>query len=481
MNNSIKKKVLVWGHFNVIHPGHIRLLNFAKKCGDELIVAIESDRLAGSSAYIKEDLRLEGIKNIGLIDEAFIFDQSPIQLILELRPDIVVKGKEHEHNSVQEEVAVKHYGGKLIFSSGDTFINSSDLLDKELASSRKFFKNIPKSYVERHEIKISCLEKIIRNFKNISVLVLGDIIIDEYINCHAIGLSQEEPTLVVAPTSSNKFLGGAGIVAAHAASMGARVKFMSVTGDDAEREYAIGKLKDYNVQYNLIMDKTRPTPLKKRYRCENKSLLRVNNLHERSVSIELQNQIIRDINEDFRSYDLVVFSDFNYGFLPQDLINKLIKLFNSNGIFIAADSQSSSQVGDICRFKNCDLLTPTEHEARISLRNKESGLVVLADELQKQSKARNILLKLGKDGLLIHTLNLITSSIYTDRLPALNNAAVDPAGAGDSFLIVSAMAMCQGTNIWEASCLGSVAAAIQVNSIGNTPITSQNLLEEINQ
>ena len=90
-----EKIVFVSGHFNILHVGHLRLLRFAKECGTHLVVAVESDKIAGNAAYIQQDLRLEGIKNISWIDESFIFDE-PLDVILErVKPDIVVKGKEH--------------------------------------------------------------------------------------------------------------------------------------------------------------------------------------------------------------------------------------------------------------------------------------------------------------------------------------------------------------------------------------------------
>ena len=67
-----------------------------------------------------------------------------------------------------------------------------------------------------------------------------------------------------------------------------------------------------------------------------------------------------------------------------------------------ADSQSSSQLGDISRFKNMNLITPTEREARLSVRDNESGLVILAEKLRKKSNANNIFLKIGEEGLLVH-------------------------------------------------------------------------------
>jgi len=145
---------------------------------------------------------------------------------------------------------------------------------------------------------------------------------------------------------------------------------------------------------------------------------------------------------------------------------------------LAADSQSSSQVGDIGRFQGMDLLTPTEHEARLAMRNREDGLVVLAEGLRLQSSARNVLLKMGEEGILIHP-GEGGEDRMTDRIGALNAAPQDVAGAGDSLLITSALTLTCGGNIWEAACLGSLAAAVQVGRIGNTPLRTKELLREL--
>ena len=81
----------------------------------------------------------------------------------------------------------------------------------------------------------------------------------------------------------------------------------------------------------------------------------------------------------------------------------------------------------------------------------------------------NILLKNGEEGVLIHS-GINKKSLQTDKLPALNHHAVDVAGAGDSMLVATAMSIASGADIWAAACLGSLAAAIQVSRIGNTPL-----------
>jgi rfaE bifunctional protein kinase chain/domain len=474
------KTVFVYGSFNVLHPGHLRLLRFARERGDKLIVAVQSDQLAGNTAHVHEHLRLEGLQSISWVDEAFISSEPLTELIKRLRPDIVVKGKEHELRFNPELSVLDEYGGSLVFSSGETIFSSLDLIRKEFQNLDAHTIGLPYDYLKRHQITPARLADLLRQFSTLKCCVVGDLIIDEYITCQPLGMSQEDPTIVVTPIDSQRFIGGAGIVAAHAAGLGATVEFISVTGQDASRDYALTGLSAAGVNAQLLVDDSRPTTLKQRYRCKGKSLLRVSHLHQGAISAKLQKQMLTAIKKALNGADLLVLSDFNYGCLPQTLVDQVIVMAKSRGILIAADSQSSSQVGDISRFKGMDLLTPTEREARISTRNREDGLVVLAEQLRQQARAHNILLKLGEEGLIVHAGDDAgTSGWLTDRVKALNSAPKDVAGAGDSLLITSAMTLACGGTIWEGACLGSLAAAVQVGRVGNTPLRPEELLHEL--
>lgn len=477
------RTVFVSGHFNVLHPGHLRLLRFAKEYGGRLIVAVESDRIAGSAAHVLEQLRLEGVQSNSWVDDAFIVDE-PVAVVIErLRPDFVVKGKEHESLFNPESEALAQYGGKLLFSSGETVFSSLDLIRKEFREFDSRSISLPHDYLTRHGIERKRLASLVQQFAKLRVCVVGDLIVDEYITCQPLGMSQEDPTIVVTPIDSTRFIGGAGIVAAHAAGLGASVRFISVAGSDASRDFAVKGLAEAGVHSHLVLDDSRPTTLKQRYRCKGKSLLRVSHLHQGAISVMHQAQILSEVERALDGIDLLVFSDFNYGCLPQPLVEQIIESAKRHGVLLAADSQSSSQVGDISRFKGMDLLTPTEREARISTRNHEDGLVVLAELLRHQSETQNILLKLGEEGLLIHAGNDKaigqTDDWLTDRVGALNTAPKDVAGAGDSLLITSALTLASGGNIWEAACLGSLAAAVQVGRVGNTPIQTDELMQEL--
>jgi rfaE bifunctional protein kinase chain/domain len=477
--NLSNKTVFVSGCFNILHPGHLRLLRFAKECGNNLIVGVESDLIAGNGAHIPEKLRLEGVIANSYVDSAFIFNEDIYSLIMRLKPDIIVKGKEHENQNNPELIAVKNYGGKLLFCSGESLLSSVDLLRREFNSTVFNSIGLPSNYLLRHSISNKDLIKLVQSFAKLHVCVIGDLIVDEYITCQSLGMSQEDPTIVVTPIDEKKFIGGAAIVAAHAVKMGAITDFVSVVGCDEVADYARECLNMDGLNPFLLNDDSRPTTLKKRYRSKGKSLLRVSYLHQNTISNTLKNSIYKYLSTNINKYDLIVFSDFNYGCLPQDLVDKIIKLAKKNDVFIAADSQSSSQFGDISRFKGADLLTPTEREARISLKNIDDGLVVLADKLSKLASNKYLFLKMAEEGVLIHDGNAEGGSWVTDRIDALNHAPKDVSGAGDSFLIASAMSLALGGNIWKAAVMGSLAAAIQVSRVGNTPIKAEELLNEL--
>lgn len=473
------KTVFVSGRFNVLHPGHVRLLQFARGCGDRLIVGVDSDKLAGAESHVPEMLRLEGVRSCSFVDEAFLIHDSIELAIAQLRPAVVVKGREHENRYNAEKVVLDSFGGKLLFSSGEVVFTSSDLIRREFASASTHEWCLPSAFMARHGISNERLCEILSQFADLKVLVAGDLIVDEYITCDPLGMSQEDPTLVVKPVDVQRFVGGAGIVAAHAAALGGHSSLMTVVGRDEEAVYARDTLERQNVSVHAMEDPTRPTTLKTRYRCQGKTLLRVSRLHQAPMATEFRKRALEQIDALNQSVDLVVFSDFNYGALPQELVDTLTDSFRRQGATLAADSQSSSQVGDIGRFKQMDLLTPTEREARISTRNSEDGLIVLAERLRSSASAKNVFLKLGEEGALICAEPGPNQPWPPDRIEALNPMPKDVAGAGDSMLIAGAMAMAAGATVWEAACIGSIAAAIQVGRVGNVPIRMQEMLEVI--
>ena len=276
----MNKTIFVSGNFNIIHPGHLRLLKFAKELGDKLIIGVHSDDVGGQAVHIPQEMRLEGVLTNIWVDEGFIIEDSVIETIKKIKPDIVVKGKEHENSYNPEIESLKTYGGKLIFSSGEVVFSSLDLISKDIYDKKEVVVDFPHEFAERHNFSKSDLTNVIKSLSGLNVTVVGDLIVDEYISCDPLGMSQEDPTLVVTPIEKKKYIGGAGIVAAHAVGLGAKVNLLTVSGNDEERDFAENKLNSYGVNTEFFSDESRPTTLKQRFRANDKTLLKLSNLHQ---------------------------------------------------------------------------------------------------------------------------------------------------------------------------------------------------------
>ncbi len=472
--------VFVSGYFNVLHPGHMRLLKFASEIGTKLIVGVYADALVGDAA-VSEKERLLAVSSIKHVDQAVLLNISPAQYIKKNQPSKVVKGWEFKNQQNLESNAVAQYGGEIIFSSGDFATTQVEEFEPNAAIYHSTI-NFAEDYVNRHNIKFETLANYVHSFKKLNLAVIGEIIIDKYVSCDAIGMSREDPTIVVRPASEVVFLGGAAVVAAHARGLDANVDFFSVCGDDDLGQDAKESIKQQGINACILTDDTRPTIEKMRYRANDKTMLRVNSYREHAISDELQEKLYQAVKLKINQLDAMIFSDFNYGVLPKPLVKKLIALGKKNNVLMLADSQSSSQMGRIDIYKGVTLITPTEHEARLALKNSNDGLVKIAQKMRQEVEANNIFVTLSADGLLVNA-NCVgiknKSNDITDKLPALQTVVKDAAGAGDAMLITTALSLASGANIWEAAYLGSLASALQVGRVGNIPLNIKEILMEL--
>ena len=482
MQSDNQKLVLVSGLFNILHPGHFRLLQFARSQGHRLLVALQTAPTSHDSLTIDVNERLRNVRSISYVDHAFILEGSLRDCISEHKPDIVVKGWEFVDKQNPERELLDAYGGKLIFCPDQSTHVSFSKFANQPNSPFSAIK-LSTNFVKRRGIDNEKIVKTIQQFSEIEVCVIGDLIVDEYINCAAVGMSREDPTLVVKPENSALFIGGAGIVARHAQELGANVNFISVTGDDQMRHYCIKQFTKAGLTSRLFVDDTRSTTKKTRYRTSGKTMLRVNDFNSHSISKDIQQSILNEFKRVCHNVDLLVLSDFNYGVLPPQLAVSLIQNASENGIPIVADSQTSSQVGNLAKFVGVSLVTPTEHEIRLTLNDFESGLVALSNKLRQMLKVKNVVVTLAQHGVLITSSDGVEleDGFENDRLPAFQASPIDVSGAGDAFMVTSALALAARESIWTASYIGAMSSAIQVSREGNIPISPDELKSILNQ
>jgi rfaE bifunctional protein kinase chain/domain len=458
--------ILVFGKFRVVHPGHMRLFKQALDLGSKLVVGIISNDENNQDVEFSKTL----LRNLPFIDEVIV-EREVETLIRKVQPNIILVGAEHKDSEISRLAAVREVGARIVYSSGETFLNTQDLVVNDNSSSI-VLKNYPIDFLKRNNINFVRLKNILAKFQSLKVVVVGDLIIDEYINCHTIGMSNEDPMVVNAPISSTKYIGGAGIVAAHCSALGASAHLVSIVGDDETSNWALRRLKELGVASKIQRDSTRDTTLKQRYKNGHHTLFRLSKISRNPIDNNLHKIFQREILELIESADVLIFSDFSYGVLTNEVSQHIIKSTQIDRLFVSADSQSSSQVGNLGKFSGVDLVCATEREARLELRNDSDGLAYIANQLRKKLNSKNVFLKLGSDGVLLDGIaKNLALEINTDRVPALNPNPLDVSGAGDSMLAISSLCFASGADIYESALISSLGSAIQVGRQGNIPVT----------
>ena len=231
-----KRIVFVSGNFNIVHPGHLRLLKFAAEAGDFLVVGVSDDLrpalpyppTCASKAYAR--YRLSTTHSFWRIP--------PVPSSPSCSPTWLSKARSTRQPTIPNVRSLKATAEELLFGSGEVRFSSLNLLQREYFELNLSTISVPKDYPTRHGFSMSDLKHALQKVQGLRVLVIGDLIIDEYINCDPIGMSQEDPTIVLIPIESKTFVGGAGIVAAHARGLGAEVEFLTFAGADEPASYA---------------------------------------------------------------------------------------------------------------------------------------------------------------------------------------------------------------------------------------------------
>jgi rfaE bifunctional protein kinase chain/domain len=489
LSESGRKVVLTYGHFNILHPGHQRFLKFAKDHGDILVVGVWGDRFLdnqGNIQYFSQSERAETVASIKYVNHVLIIDHIGIETVIDrLKPALLIMGKEHEEHPSKEEAEVyaqiNRLGGKVLFNSGEV----------HYADSRTLFQTMEEiSYDKLKEFRIACnrfdikrdnLKKTIASFANKRILIFGDTIVDQYIACDGLGMSSEAPVLVVQELESTEFIGGAAIVARHLASLGCECDFISVTGDDDTATFVEDELINDGIRAQIIRDANRPTTFKKRYMVNNQKILRVSRLKDSSIREALEKEIIQRVAAIADKIDGLIICDFVYGVVTKKILAGIIELSKKNGFKLFGDLQCSSQIGNVTKFKEFDMITPTEREARIALADNESGIERIAREIIKETKCHNLLITLNSSGLIAYHSNGQHGEEQSQHFPALVASPVDVAGAGDALLASVSAVLCCGADLMEAVAIGTCVSAIAVSQIGNRPIKTTELIAYLDQ
>lgn len=481
-----KKVIMCHGAFDLVHPGHVRHLAYAKSKADILIASLTGDEhitKANFRPYVPEDLRAYNLSAFEMVDYVIIDrNPTPIENLKRLEPDFFAKGYEYVDGDIppktrEEMETLEAYGGLMIFTPGDIVYSSSRFIETTPPniSTEKLMVLLQQEGIDFEELYTA-----IEGFKGLKVHVVGDTIIDTLTCCTMIGGMTKTPTISVRYQEKKDFVGGAGIVAKHFRAAGAKVTFSTVLGSDELARFALNDLEQSGVDTLAIIDSTRPTTNKNVILAGDYRMLKVDTLDNRPISGEIVEKLRQQLID--TEADIVVFSDFRHGIFNKHTIADLI-LAIPEGAFRVADSQVASRWGNITEFPGFDLITPNEGEARFALGDQDSAVRPLATALFERAKCKTLILKLGERGILTYRSRPPEDPRTVVSLDTFAKGVVDPVGAGDALLAYASLGLfAGGGNEVIASILGCIAAGLECEYEGNrvvTPVAVEERLRKV--
>jgi rfaE bifunctional protein kinase chain/domain len=477
-----KKVIMCHGVFDVVHPGHVRHLLYAKSKADILVTSITADKHIYKGQYrphVPQNLRAVNLAAFEVVDYVLIdANPTPLQNIAELQPDYFAKGYEYVSGGMpaktsEEAEIVSSYGGEIIFTPGDIVYSSSNLIN--LAPPALKIEKLL-ALMSDQGITFKSLRDTLAKFKKYRVHVVGDTIIDGYTQTTMIGGQTKTPTMSVRFEERTDYIGGAGIVAKHLRAAGADVIFSTVLGQDELKDFALKGLEEDGIHCKPIIDATRPTTHKNAIVAGGYRLLKIDTLDNSSIS----DNILHEFSSSIRNTpcDAVIFSDFRHGIFNRRTIPELSSAI-PEGVYRVADSQVASRWGNITEFQNFDLITPNEREARFALADQDSGVRPLAANLYDKAQCKTLILKLGDRGVLTCRNNRHEALDSFFIVDSFVDRVTDAVGAGDALLAYSTLAMLATGSETIATILGSIAAACECECDGNIPITPEKVLSKI--
>ncbi|MEK7325315.1 MAG: bifunctional ADP-heptose synthase [Chloroflexota bacterium] len=325
------------------------------------------------------------------------------------------------------------------------------------------------------------LDRVVETLTRRTILVVGDVFLDDYLIGRAERLSREAPVPVLDFRARRQVPGGGANPAMNLAALGATVCQIGVVGDDAEGEALRDLLTSAGVDASgLIADAARPTTTKLRVMAEGElrfpqQLARIDRQSREPLADSLQARLVAELERLAATRDpaAILFSDYRAGLITPGLVDAARAVAGERGLLLAADTQ-----GSLDKYQGFGLLKCNRAEAEayfgkplVSEPDFESALA----ELNETLNVEVMLITRGAQGISVG----VKSQGHT-RLPATNISEVyDVTCAGDTAIAVATLARASGADPLEAAQLANVAAGLVVRRWGNAVVTREELKEEI--
>ncbi|MBR1942363.1 bifunctional hydroxymethylpyrimidine kinase/phosphomethylpyrimidine kinase [bacterium] len=326
------------------------------------------------------------------------------------------------------------------------------------------------------------LAEYIDSLKNIKVLVVGDLAIDEMIYGDTERISREAPVLILQHTKTNILLGAAAN-AAHNASVinGGKVGVIGVTGDDYQAGQLRTALEEANIDCSgLVAENGRKTVTKTRIsgscsQSVTQQIVRIDRQTKALINQDTEKNVIHNLEKLIPKYDAIILSDYHIGVLTQNIIDKATELANKHNKVIVVDAQK-----DLDKYNNVTSMTPnlpdTQKFTGIELTSQDK-IIEAGKNIIAKTNCKSILITCGADGMIS-----VNGNGDYDIIPAFNRSRVfDVTGAGDTVTALYSMGLATGAEPVYAAVIGNLAASIVVKQFGCATTSIAELLQTLNK
>jgi len=459
------------GVFDLLHVGHIRYLEHAKKMGDTLVVTVTQDHHVNKGPNrpaFTEHLRAESLAALDCVDYVAI-NQWPtaVETIKLLKPDFYVKGSDYKESKdditgkiKDEAAAVQSIGGEIRFTEDITF-SSSHLINSVIPS----FDEETNRYLHDFRRKYSPDDILnqIEKLRNLKVLVIGEAIIDEYVYCESMGKSGKESVLVMKYLSKERYAGGSLAIANHLSDFCDSVSLACYLGaEKTEEDFVRNSLKT-NIAPLFVYKSESSTIVKRRFvdSYSLAKLLGVYKLNGEQLNPDEENILYNILEEHLPEYDVVIVADYDHGLLTP----KVIDLLTNKSRFLAVNTQiNAANMGfnAISKYAHADYVCIHEGEIRLDRRSRKGDLKDLICDLANRMGDPSIMITRGKNGSLFYRKDEGFTSC-----PAFAVKIVDRVGAGDAVLALTSVMSADSVPADVINFIGNLVGADAVSIMGN--------------
>jgi rfaE bifunctional protein nucleotidyltransferase chain/domain len=490
------------GCFDIVHPGHIRHLKFAKSQGDILLVSVTGDgevKKGTGRPLIPQELRAENLAELDCVDWVYVEPEATAKELLDkVRPDVYIKGREYEFNNDPrfraERETVEWHGGRVVFSSGDVVFSSSALIEAMEQSIDPFHHRLSRLMGEA-DLRPDRLETLLASMRGRRIVVVGEIIRDTYIFCDRPDVAGESPMMTLRPVEHRFYDGGAAILARHAAALGAEPVLVTAMPDDEAARGVRSRLESEGVEVRAVSHSA-ALPEKQRFLVGASKVMKLDLVPQTALDTRERDRlcsIAAGAVEETGGCDAAVVADFGLGLLTPAVIGRLCSVLRPGAAVLSGDV--SGRRAGLEQMTGMDLLCPSEGELRDAQRNFGDSLPAVTWELLRRTETRSAIVTMGAEGLIAFERmpeEPRTGSpedaggeqgwqrrVRGEHVPALTPHAVDALGCGDALLTAATLSLASGGSLLASAYLGALAASVEARTLGNMPVGAATLRREL--